>query len=165
MSSQSPFLALRAAVHMRVWNVVMFYSWWKCHKEIGGNLWQSLIAEGNFNVQMSVINKWFKESHLDKSLWEVHQSSQQAREIESWSCARCSCLVDLYIILLAITPSAPFLFVARRRRERFIGFQEHPILRSRSFILLDNECCQLPRPFLELRFELDLLQEGLYLIL
>lgn len=77
---------------------------------------QSLKVEGNFNVQMSVFNMWFKESRLDKSLWEVPQSSQQARETERWSCARCSCVVDLYIILLATTPSAPFLFVARKRR-------------------------------------------------
>ena len=83
---------------------------------MGSNLQQSLKVEGNFNVQMSVFNMWFKESHLDKSLWEVHQSSQQARETESWSCARCSGVVDLYIILLAKTPSAPFLFVARKRR-------------------------------------------------
>lgn len=102
--------------------------------------------EGNFSVQMSIFNMQFKESHLDKSLWEVHQSSQQASE--SWSCARCSYVVDLCIILLAITPSSPFLFVARRRREGFIGFQEHATLRPRSFILLENECCQLPRPFL-----------------
>lgn len=104
--------------------------------------------EGNFSVQMSIFNMQFKESHLDKYLWEVHQSSQQAREIESWSCARCSCVADLCIILLAVTLSAPFLFVARRRREGYIGFQEHATLRSRSFILLENECCQLPRPSL-----------------
>jgi len=89
---------------------------------MGGNPQQNLKVKGNFNVEMSIFSMWLKESHLDKSLWEVHQSSQQAREIEQWCCARCSCVVDLYITLLAITPSAPFFFVARRRRERCIEF-------------------------------------------
>lgn len=47
MSSQLRFLAVRAAVHVSVWNAVIFLSWWKCHKVVGSNGQQSLKVQGN----------------------------------------------------------------------------------------------------------------------
>lgn len=121
-------------------------------------IWEKIKTEREI-YWCQFFNIWFGDSPLDLSLKGAHQNSWKAGETYSWSCARWSC-VDLHIILLAIIPSAPLLFVSRCRSERFMVFWEHPCWRSRCIVLIDTERCQLVLPSIGAEMEFSLLQES-----